>query len=97
MRRLSPSLVVVAAIMAGTALVGWHDAVTRNTGDVYLFAQAGSHLLSGRAFADPAVQSGPLQLALVWIAKSIGSSSCASATPSKLRTWPSGGSESARS
>ena len=67
---------VLLAIVGMAVVFGWYDAWD-NSSDVWLFSQAGSTLLSGNwihAFHHPEVQAGPLELALVGLAKKIGGS-----------------------
>jgi hypothetical protein len=74
-RRPSKSLVLVMlAVIAGAALTGWMDGATPPS-DAGLYAQAGATMLSGawqHTYANPAVQSGPLELALISGAKHVG-------------------------
>jgi hypothetical protein len=77
MRRERPIalVLVLLATLAGAALIGRHDASLDASTDVNLFAQAGSLMLSThwtQTFALPAVQAGPLELAVVAIARHFG-------------------------
>jgi hypothetical protein len=70
----SRQLIVMAAVIAGAALTGWHDGATPPA-DAGLYAQAGTTMLSGawrHTYGNPAVQSGPFELALLSVAKRIG-------------------------
>jgi uncharacterized membrane protein len=65
---------VTLAIVAGAALTGWIDGATPPA-DAGLYAQAGTRMLSGawrHTYGDPAVQSGPFELALLATAKRVG-------------------------
>ncbi len=67
---------IVLAMLAGAAVLGWTEA-SSTVGDTRLFADWGSTMLSGhwaRTFDDPAVQAGPLELALAGAAVKIGGS-----------------------
>lgn len=62
------------AVVAGAALTGWKDGAMPPA-DAGLYAQAGTTMLSGawrHTYANPAVQSGPIELALMAAAKHVG-------------------------
>ena len=70
-KRPSLSLVAAGLILAGTVLLAWHDATVVIPSDPYLFANAGSTMLSGQwlhTFASPSLQAGPFELALCALA-----------------------------
>ncbi len=75
-RPLSPAnLIVLAAIAAGACVFASVDASTGIESDVYLFASAGSEMLSGNwshTFHSSVVQAGPLELALTSLARTAG-------------------------
>jgi len=73
-RRLALAL-VYAAMLVAAALFGWLSGSYTDVGDVWSFANAGSTLLSSswlHAFHVPAIQAGPLELALTYAAKTVG-------------------------
>jgi hypothetical protein len=69
------NILVLVAAAVGTAVWAVLDARTRVDSDVFLFAGAGSKLLSGswlHAYHDSTVQAGPLELALSSLARTAG-------------------------
>jgi hypothetical protein len=74
--RLPPRnvLVVVLLVVAGAAVVGFLDGATPPS-DADMYAHAGTTMLSGawrHTYGDPAVQAGPLELALMGLARHAG-------------------------
>lgn len=73
-RLFDPRTAIILAMLAGAALLGWLDAGPGII-DSDLFATWGGTLLSpdwAHTFADPAVQAGPLELALAAAARWVG-------------------------
>lgn len=74
-KRPSLSWVAAGLILAGTVLLAWHDATVVIPSDPYLFANAGSVMLSGQwthTFAPQSLQAGPFELALCALARWVG-------------------------
>jgi hypothetical protein len=70
-----PDLVVLGAAAAGTVVWGLLNSRSGIDGDVFLFASAGSRMLSGgwtHTFANADVQAGPAELALTSLALKLG-------------------------
>jgi hypothetical protein len=74
LKRFALGLVFIA-ILASSVIFGWVGSSFKNVGDVWLFANIGSTLLSEswlHTFHFATVQAGPLELILASVAKSIG-------------------------
>ncbi len=77
--RMSPEFAFAVALIAGAAVFGWFEGASGPGGlrypDVYLFARAGSTLVSSQwshTFDFSWIQAGPLELALVSLARDAG-------------------------